>query len=280
MYEFTEDCMIHIQQIDDEHRHLFALINEAVGMMQETTDVEPMAGNLLRQLKEYANTHFAHEEAYMESIHDPELEIQRKEHHAFRKKVNEFVLDTSSEEKVRESFSQLMEYLVRWLYHHILSSDMMIGKIKATDGEEDAFTFTDKYKTGIELVDDEHRRLFEIIKETNDLINTVYVHDKYDEIMQLLAELRQYTEIHFSDEEAFMEKIGCPELPSQKQAHAAFVEKLVDIDLNELDEIDDNQQEYLAKLVDFLLGWLSNHILVADKKIGEYYKNNCKSNFE
>ncbi len=272
MYEFTEDCMIHIQQIDDEHRHLFALINEAVGMMQETTDVEPMAGNLLRQLKEYANTHFAHEEAYMESIHDPELEIQRKEHHAFRKKVNEFVLDTSSEEKVRESFSQLMEYLVRWLYHHILSSDMMIGKIKATDGEEDAFAFTDKYKTGIELVDDEHRRLFEIIKETNDLINTVYVHDKYDEIMQLLAELRQYTEIHFSDEEAFMGKIGYPELPSQKQAHAAFVEKLVDIDLNELDEIDDNQQEYLAKLVDFLLGWLSNHILVADKKIGEYYE--------
>ena len=130
MYEFTEDCMIHIQQIDDEHRHLFALINEAVGMMQETTDVEPMAGNLLRQLKEYANTHFVHEEAYMESIHDPELEIQRKEHHAFRKKVNEFVLDTSSEEKVRESFSQLMEYLVRWLYHHILSSDMMIGKIR------------------------------------------------------------------------------------------------------------------------------------------------------
>ena len=272
MYEFTEDCMIHIQQIDDEHRHLFALINEAVGMMQETTDVEPMAGNLLRQLKEYANTHFAHEEAYMESIHDPELEIQRKEHHAFRKKVNEFVLDTSSEEKVRESFSQLMEYLVRWLYHHILSSDMMIGKIKATDGEEDAFAFTDKYKTGIELVDDEHRRLFEIIKETNDLINTVYVHDKYDEIMQLLAELRQYTEIHFSDEEAFMGKIGYPELPSQKQAHAAFVEKLVDIDLNELDEIDDNQQEYLAKLVDFLLGWLSNHILVADKNIGEYYE--------
>lgn len=272
MYEFTEDCMIHIPQIDDEHKHLFALINEAVGMMQETTDVEPVAGNLLRQLKEYANTHFAHEEAYMESIRDPELEIQRKEHNGFRKKVNEFVLDTSSEEKVRESFSQLMEYLVRWLYHHILSSDMMIGKIKAADGEEDVFAFTDKYKTGIELVDDEHRRLFEIIKETNDLINTVYVHDKYDEIMQLLAQLRQYTEIHFSDEEAFMEKIGYPELPSQKQAHAAFVEKLVDIDLNELDEIDDNQQEYLAKLVDFLLGWLSNHILVADKKIGEYYK--------
>ena len=34
MYEFTEDCMIHIQKIDDEHRHLFALINEAVGLMQ------------------------------------------------------------------------------------------------------------------------------------------------------------------------------------------------------------------------------------------------------
>lgn len=64
------------------------------------------------------------------------------------------------------------------------------------------FAFTDKYKTDIPLVDDEHRHLFEIIEQTNDLIHEKLLHDKYDEIMRLLDELKTYTETHFSDEEA------------------------------------------------------------------------------
>ena len=44
----------------------------------------------------------------------------------------------------------------------------------------------------------------------------------------------------------------------------------VHIDMNELDAIDDNQQDYLIRLIDFLLTWLSNHILKADKQIGKY----------
>lgn len=36
MYEFTEDCMIHIEQIDNEHRKLFQMLNEAFTMVQET----------------------------------------------------------------------------------------------------------------------------------------------------------------------------------------------------------------------------------------------------
>lgn len=151
----------------------------------------------------------------------------------------------------------------------------MIGKmIPIAESTEDPFAFTDKYKTGITLVDDEHRRLFEIISDTNDLIHEQLLHDKYDEIMRLLAELRDYTESHFNDEEALMERIHYPELPAQKRAHAAFVERLVNIDLEELDNLDDNQQEYLLDLIQFLLGWLSNHILGSDKKIGEYMRAN------
>lgn len=36
--------------------------------------------------------------------------------------------------------------------------------------------------------------------------------------------------------------------------------------------MDDNQQEYLINLIDFLLAWLSNHILGSDKKIGDYIR--------
>ena len=273
MYEFTEDCMIHIEQIDDEHRRLFQMINEAVSLVDKTPDVSVIAKSLIAGLKDYAATHFAHEEAYMESIRDPELPMQQKEHAAFTEKINQFSLDDSSPEAAKASLNELLTYLVRWLYRHILSSDMMIGKMVSPSTEvEDPFAFTDKYKTGIELVDNEHAHLFEIIRDTNDLIHAELLHDKYDEIMRLLAELKNYTEFHFHDEEMLMERIHYPELEAQKRAHSAFVGRLVEIDLSELDDMDNNQQEYLLDLIQFLLGWLSNHILGADKKIGQFMR--------
>lgn len=220
MYEFTEDCMLHIDAIDEEHKRLFQMINEAFELVEKTEDVTAIGQSLIANLKDYAATHLAHEEAYMESIHDPELPLQKTEHAAFAKTINEFKLDTTSPRNAKRSLNELLTYLVHWLYHHILSSDMMIGKMIPTEeSTEDPFAFTDKYKTGITFVDDEHRKLFEIISDTNDLIHDQLLHDKYDEIMRLLAELRDYTELHFSEEEALMERIHYPELPSQKRAH-------------------------------------------------------------
>lgn len=273
MYEFTEDCLIHIDQIDDEHRRLFQMLNEAISLAAEAPDVSSIARNLLQNLKDYASTHFAHEEAYMESIHDPELLLQRQEHLQFTEKVNSFTPDCSSPEAARTSLQELLTYLVRWLYRHILSSDMMIGKM-ASGNAPDRFAFTDQYRTGIPLVDDEHQRLFEIIREVNALISNDLLHDKYDEIIHLLDELKNYTEFHFHDEEALMERIQYPGLAAQKRAHSAFIERLVEIDLSDLDNMDNNQQEYLNELIQFLLGWLSNHILASDKKIGGFVRQN------
>ena len=273
MYEFTEDCLTHIDAIDAEHRRLFQMLNEAISLSQETADVTLIANNLIAGLKDYAATHLAHEEAYMESIHDPELSLQKAEHAAFTKKMNEFQLDTTSPETARASFQDLLTYLIRWLYHHILNSDLMIGKSLAAT-TDDPFAFTDAYKTGINLVDEEHRRLFEIIRQTHDLIQDELLFDKYDKIMNLLAELRDYTEFHFHDEEMLMERIQYPDLAIQKRAHAVFIEKLVEVDLSNLDEMDNDQQSYLNDLIQFLLSWLCNHIMILDKKIAIYMREN------
>ena len=63
-----------------------------------------------------------------------------------------------------------------------------------------------------------------------------------------------------------MEQINYPGLPTQKKAHASFEEKLLEINL---DDVDDNQQAYLEELVDFLLSWITVHILYMDKPIGQ-----------
>lgn len=275
MYQFTDDCLIGIPEIDSEHRKLFEIINTAFATLSQKQDNTcDIIKALATDLTEYATTHFAHEEAYMAKINDPELERQKREHAAFAAKWASYDLDSLAEEAAYDTLNEILTYLTHWLYRHILSSDMIIGKIPArTPAEpvkEDPFAFTAKYHTGIELVDNEHKRLFEIIREANDLIQAEYLHDKFDEIMKIIDELRDYTEFHFRDEEAYMEQIGYPELPAQKRAHAVFEERLAEIDIFKMSEIDDNQQSYLLELIDFLLSWLSNHILKMDKKIGEY----------
>lgn len=268
MIQFTKDCMIGIPQIDKEHEYLFSLVNRAY---------EAEAGNkeeleeILLKLKDYAKEHFAHEEAYMETIRDPELPMQRREHRDFTEKVGAWLdeVRTLTGEEAKEQKKAMLEFLTRWLYHHILSSDNMIGKsIVAT--EANPYAFVQQYHTGIGMIDEEHQQLFAIIRKTDEVIHAELLHDKYDEIMNILDELRQYTEKHFRDEEAYMEQIGYPELEIQKITHEAFIEKLVQIDLEELETMDDNQQEYLESLLDFLAGWLVNHIMHMDKKIAEY----------
>lgn len=263
MYTFTEDCRLGIEEIDKEHEELFRLINEAQELLDQKMASEKIVANIVDHLGRYAREHFAHEEAYMESIKDPELPRQKKEHQAFAAKIENIDLSGAGEEESRDILANLVQYLAKWLYHHILGSDIMIGTMTEAE-KESPFAFTSEYKTDIPLVDEEHARLFRIIEEAYDLMKEELLSDKYDQIMEILEELKEYTKTHFRDEEAYMEKIGYEGLKAQKMAHESFVDKLNDMNLQ---EIDDSQQESLYELIDYLLAWLKNHILKMDKKI-------------
>ena len=53
-------------------------------------------------------------------------------------------------------------------------------------------------------------------------------------------------------------------LPHRKMRTLPSFARLESINLIELDE---NPQKYMESLIEFLLGWLINHILYSDKKI-------------
>ncbi len=98
------------------------------------------------------------------------------------------------------------------------------------------------------------------------MIKDEFIPDKYDEIVYLLDEMKRYTIFHFADEEKYMESIQYEGLPAQKRAHDAFIAKIENMDL---EQIDTHQQDTLEELMHFLTEWLINHILHADKKIGK-----------
>ena len=61
-----------------------------------------------------------------------------------------------------------------------------------------------------------------------------------------------------------MRKIGYEGLARQEILHQHFIDKLNELDLNDVDE---NQEAYLYDFLDFLQNWLINHILKVDKLI-------------
>ncbi len=128
------------------------------------------------------------------------------------------------------------------------------------------FEMKPEYFTGIELIDNEHKRLFEIANNLYELMKNDFIPDKYDNICAALQELKDYTQYHFTDEEAYMERIGYKNMFSQKVEHDAFLQKIEDL---ELTDIDDNQKAVIFDMLGFLNDWLIHHILEKDKLIGE-----------
>jgi hemerythrin len=123
-----------------------------------------------------------------------------------------------------------------------------------------------EYYTGIEFIDQEHSRLFEIANEAYDLLVNQFIPDKYDYIVEVIGQLKDYTHYHFNHEEEYMASIGYKRLLSQKVAHNDFIEKLDGIDLDVMDE---KQKDILLDLIDFLATWLIEHIYKKDKLIAE-----------
>lgn len=270
MIRFTEDCLLGVQEIDEEHRYLFELLGRVDYLLQNEYggDLYEDIKGLLGELENYADQHFAHEEAYMKKIRDPELILQRTQHMAFRETITEFLVKNIDEDaEQREALEELLSFLAKWLYRHILGSDTMIGKLPPLEEwmvKDNPCEFSDEYLIGIDLIDREHRKLFALVDRANHIVRGWSEGNSYDEITDILKELKEYTEIHFADEESYMCSINYEGYEAQKRAHDAFISRLEELDLKKIKE---NPKVYLSSLIEFLLGWLINHILQVDKKI-------------
>lgn len=122
----------------------------------------------------------------------------------------------------------------------------------------------DKYCLRIEAIDEQHKQLFEIAGRIYELLKNELITDKYDDIIEIIDELKNYTIYHFKAEEEYMQSIGYKKFLSHKVAHNDFLDKMENVDLN---KIDNGHNEYLVGILDFVCEWLVEHILKEDKQI-------------
>ncbi|HHV64227.1 MAG TPA: hemerythrin family protein [Peptococcaceae bacterium] len=122
----------------------------------------------------------------------------------------------------------------------------------------------EEYAIGVPLIDEQHQKLFEIGNRLYELLENYILDDKYDKIVAIIQELREYTKYHFASEEQYMLQIKYPKYFSQKVEHDDFIAKIEEVELKEIDE---NQDQYIRDLLVFVFNWILEHIIKKDKLI-------------
>ena len=134
--------------------------------------------------------------------------------------------------------------------------------------EQFIIAWSEEYELGNDFVDSQHKRLFELV---NNIGVTCSEGGDVNTLGETLDFLLQYTVQHFSDEEALQIKHNFPEYEHHKKLHEEF-EAIVSEKVSEFKE-KGSTKDLLDTVNEFVIGWLVNHILKEDMKIGEYIKD-------
>lgn len=125
-------------------------------------------------------------------------------------------------------------------------------------------TWSDKYSVGIGSIDDQHKRLIELINGLNDEMGKGRGAEAASAVIQDLVD---YTKYHFTTEEDLMEKNEYPDFFEHRKEHAAFIEKVSGF---QADFEKKKSVSLIINISNFLWDWLSKHILVVDKKYSPF----------
>lgn len=125
--EWSKDMEIGNHQIDREHRQLVDKVNEFYVACQKGKGKEEML-SILRFLKQYTVTHFAHEEKLQMESHYPDFARHRRIHNDFIQTV------LAVEEKLEKEgpsvtlVVEINQKIGNWLINHIKKEDTKVGK--------------------------------------------------------------------------------------------------------------------------------------------------------
>lgn len=125
--------------------------------------------------------------------------------------------------------------------------------------------WNESYSVGLNHIDDQHKRLVEVLNKVYESFIDQTIGKKLDEIIN---ELIDYTKYHFKTEEELFEKSEYPDAEEHIKEHRGFVEKIEDFKA----KLDEGKTSLTFQLMNFLRNWLLNHIAVSDQAYAGYFR--------
>lgn len=131
-----------------------------------------------------------------------------------------------------------------------------------------AIKWSEKYRIGIDQIDEEHQEIFEEFEKLYVLMRVGAGHSFYNEVLEFLND---YIETHLKHEEDYQLSIDYPDYELHKASHDEFRNNV--IQLKEDHRMKKITNADLITLNSFLQTWLVKHILVEDMKIAAFLEN-------
>jgi hemerythrin-like metal-binding protein len=136
-----------------------------------------------------------------------------------------------------------------------------------TEEKIEAFIWDNKFNTGVDVVDEQHRKLVELINR----LGSINAHlTSTAELSEILTELANYTVYHFGTEEDLMKKYSVDAIHQEVhlKAHQHFTAQVMVAAKILLGSKDVNNQ-LVAPLLKYVTNWLVQHILGSDARMGK-----------
>ncbi|MEW8957251.1 bacteriohemerythrin [Clostridium sp.] len=131
------------------------------------------------------------------------------------------------------------------------------------------FNWKEEYSVGVKSIDEQHKELFNL---GNMIYTEIKSNNKYkmDNIKLIIKKLHEYTIYHFEYEESLMEKYNYYDYFNHQNNHKDFIESLYNME--ELEMLI-HQDKALVDMLNFILEWITKHILKEDMKYKELFLN-------
>jgi len=126
-----------------------------------------------------------------------------------------------------------------------------------------AFRWQDDYSVKVRAMDEQHKKLFELLNELQNATASGNGHATTGEVLRRLVD---YTVHHFSAEERLMEKYRFAGLPTHRGEHTVLRERVLAFQ----QEFDAGSAEATPELTKFLQRWLTHHILTVDQRYSDF----------
>lgn len=124
----------------------------------------------------------------------------------------------------------------------------------------------DSYLTGFENIDNQHKKLVEII---NNLFDSISKKEKQEIIDQSLKQLVDYTFTHFKLEEELMLRYRYVDFANHRKEHLLFVDKIKGFAA----DFKTGNNKVMLDIINYLKDWLLNHIMLTDRKYIQTFIN-------
>ena len=120
----------------------------------------------------------------------------------------------------------------------------------------DGIVWNEAFSVGVKQLDDQHKRLLTMINHLAECLGNVQVEKSVHEIM---AEMFDYTQTHFTTEEAYLRRICFPDFAAHVLEHNEFIEKMAEFSM-----ASSNNTLDITGVHQYLLTWFQSHILESD----------------